>query len=366
MLIRVQDDNRRSGDSASQATESTVLRAGHQLLPAIAAILVLIVAIPCAARSRRKDHPPKTIKKATPMLWSNPRDIASRDLFYGSGGEANAPHSTYTFIREDLNGTNPKFVVRDENGVEWKVKLGPEAKPETVASRLLWAVGYFTNEDYFLEDFRVANMQPLTRGQNLIAPDGSMHNVRLKRSVKGVHKIGDWQWRDNPFYGAREFNGLRVMMALLNNWDLKNENNSIYEEHAKGAHPVLHYVVSDLGASFGTTGLSFPDSRSKGNLSAYSQSKFIKAVHGQYVDFNFPTRPNLFHLVNPKEFDMRMHLRWIGQDIPRADAHWIGQLLSQLSEDQIRQAFRAAGYSPREVEDFTNVVEKRIKELNQL
>lgn len=42
----------------------------------------------------------------------------------------------YTFIREDLKRTNPKFVVRDENGVEWKVKLGPEAKPETAASRL--------------------------------------------------------------------------------------------------------------------------------------------------------------------------------------------------------------------------------------
>lgn len=366
MFIRTQGNIRKPGDSSSQTAEFRSDRAGHQLLLAIATILLLTVTIPCPALNRPKDHPAKPVENATAILWSDPIDIGSRDLFYGPGGKADAPHSTYTFIREDLKGTNPKFVVRDENGAEWKVKLGPEAKPETVASRLLWAVGYFTNEDYFLADFRVANMQLLKRGQKLIAPDGSMHNVRLKRCLKHERKIGDWNWRHNPFNATREFNGLRVMMALLNNWDLKNANNSIYEERDNGDHPVLHYVVTDLGASFGSTGLSFPDSRSKGDLSVYSKSKFIKTVHGQYVDFNVPTRPNLFHLVNPKEFIMRMRLRWIGNDIPRADARWMGERLSQLSKDQIRQAFRAADYSPQQVEEFTNVLEKRIKELSQL
>ena len=55
------------------------------------------------------------------------------------------------------------------------------------------------------------------------------------------------------FTGTRELNGLRVMMALINNWDLKDENNAIYREK-----PVRDqiYEVSDLGASFGTTGRS--------------------------------------------------------------------------------------------------------------
>jgi hypothetical protein len=95
--------------------------------------------------------------------------------------------------------------------------------------------------------------------QGLIAPDGSMHNVRLKRYVKGEKKIGDWQWRENAFSGTRELNGLRVMMALLNHWDLKDDNNSIYEEKGDLHNPSLHYAVSDLGSSFGTTGLSFPE-----------------------------------------------------------------------------------------------------------
>ena len=156
------------------------------------------------------------------------------------------------------------------------------------------------------------------------------------------------------------------MLALMNCWDLKDENNSVYEEKGKSSNPEFHYIVSDLGATFGTTGLSYPDNSSKGNLPAYASSKFIKKVSGQYVDFNVPTRPNLWHLVNPKEFIMRVRLEWIGRHIPIADARWTGQLLSQLTRQQIYQAFQAAGYSPEEAEQFTDVVEKRIGELNRL
>ena len=68
-------------------------------------------------------------------------------------------------------------------------------------------------------------MPLLKRGQKLVGPDGTMHNVRLKRYLKDEKKVGEWKWRDNPFTRQRELNGLRVMMALMNNWDLKDENN---------------------------------------------------------------------------------------------------------------------------------------------
>jgi hypothetical protein len=62
-------------------------------------------------------------------------------LFYGSGGKDLEPRGPFTFVKEDLDGSNPKFVATAENGVKWKVKLGAEARPETAASRLVWAVG---------------------------------------------------------------------------------------------------------------------------------------------------------------------------------------------------------------------------------
>src|SRR5579862_9062574 len=87
-------------------------------------------------------------QNAKAALWRDPTDIASRDLIYGSGGAGHQPRGTFTFIQEDMDGSNPKFDVRDQDGVKWKVKLGAEARPEVAASRLVWAAGYFTNEDY--------------------------------------------------------------------------------------------------------------------------------------------------------------------------------------------------------------------------
>jgi hypothetical protein len=44
----------------------------------------------------------------------------------------------------------------------------------------------------------------------------------------------------------------------------------------------------------------------------------------------------------------------------------MGDLLARLSPQQIRDAFRAAGYSTDEVEQLGKVVERRIGELEKL
>jgi hypothetical protein len=333
------------------------------------ALAVLILPAAAVGRNSVRKHDSQVAENGSAVLWQAPEDIRSRNLFYGPGGKDHAPHSVYTFTKEDMDGTNPKFVVRDENDVKWKVKLGIEARPEVVATRLVWAVGYSANEDYFVPALRVENMPAhLHRGQNLVSAGGIVDNVRLKRYLKNEKKIGSWQWRANPFAGSRELNGLRVMMALLNNWDLKDQNNSVYEEkHPQTSKsPAEIYMVSDLGASFGTTGRHWPRTKAKGNLESYSHSKFIAKVTPEYVDFNVPTRPSLIYFFSLPEFISRLRLRWIGKRIPRSDARWMGQLLAQLSSQQIQDAFRAAGYSPVQVEGFSKVVEARIGELNKL
>jgi hypothetical protein len=323
---------------------------------------VIAISIPLTAAPKKINIAHREIP-ARATIWAEPTDIASRDLFYGPGGKEDAPRgTTFTFEKEDLDGTNPKFVVRDRDGVKWKIKLGEEARPETVASRLVWAVGYFTDEDYFLSDLRVEQMPAhLHRGGKLVAPDGSMHSARLKRYINGEEKAGDWEWRDDPFTGSREWNGLRVLMALINNWDLKDENNKIREYKE-----AQMYIVSDLGSSFGTTGRSVSRAESKGNLRAYEKSRFIAGTTATFVDFRTPSRPALIHLFEPREYFRRIHLEWIGKGIPRSDARWIGEVLGRLSAVQIQSAFRAAGYTTREVNGFSGVVEKRIDELKQL
>jgi hypothetical protein len=88
------------------------------------------------------------------MLWTERADIASRNLVYGSAGDQGQVRGTMTFIAKDSQGTNPKFEVRDQDGTKWKAKLGVEARPETVPARLLWAVGYFTDQTSILTPTR--------------------------------------------------------------------------------------------------------------------------------------------------------------------------------------------------------------------
>jgi hypothetical protein len=285
----------------------------------------------------------------TPVLWREPKDIASRNLFYGAGGKEHVPHGSFTFEKEDMAGTNPKFDVIDEEGIHWKVKLGPEARPETAASRLTWAVGYFANEDYFMPMAHVDKMQHLHRGNNLVSRENNVSNLRLKRHLKDENKIGTWAWKKDPFTGTREWYGLRVLMAVMNNWDLKDTNNSIYRTHEEPAED--RYMITDLGASFGPTGLNFGN---KGNVTAYCSSKLIKSVSAEFVDFNVPSGPAVNTFMDFPEFGRRFGLRWMGD------------LLVRLSTDQIHDAFRAAGYSPSEVEELSSTLEKRIAELEKL
>jgi hypothetical protein len=303
---------------------------------------------------------------ADAVLWTDPGDIRARNLYWGIGGEEHQPKLPVEFVKEDKRGTNPKFDVRDSSDQKWKAKVGLEAKPETAASRIMWAVGYTANENYLFHELQVKNMPPrLQRGQQLVKGNNVL-DVRLQRPPHGYKKGGDWSWRHNPFYGTREFNGLRIMMGLIANWDLKDDNNAILENESNSS-PKL-YEVTDVGTAFGTVGKSYTNKISKKNLPAYQHAPLIAHVHSDYIDLNFPKRPPIAALFEFQWifFCHQVRMGWIGKHIPRSDAKWIGSLLAQLTPDQIHDAFRAAGYSPDEIEAYSQAVLSRIKELNEL
>ena len=332
-------------------------------------VLLMAAALSVPAQERPESdlisQAPEKTTSTSPVLWQDPLDISSRDLRFGAGGENHAPQGTvFKFVKEDLSGTNPKLILTDEAGSKWKIKLGAEARPEVAASRLVWAVGYFTNENYFLPQVQISGLPAhLHRGRRFISADGGVRNARLQRMDKSEEKEGNWKWKQDPFSGTRELNGLRVIMALINNWDLKDINNKIVIEKATGKQI---YFVSDLGASFGPSGIVLGLNKSRGNLKAYKSSHFITKVTPQYVNFATPRRATLLELANPPQYMMRLHLRWIGRHIPRADAKWMAGLLERLSPAQIRDGFRAAGYSPEEVEGFATVLQNRIASLNDI
>ncbi len=299
-----------------------------------------------------------------PILWQDPGNIASLDMYNGRGGDKHTPKPPFTFVSEDMNGTNPKFDARDADGTKWRVKVGEEPRPEVVASRFLWAAGYFVNEDYVLPTATVSGLV-MKRGSYAIKGE-QVTDARFARKPGGQKKIGIWKWKDNPFMGTREFNGLRVMMAVLNNWDLKDVNNAVFSDDKTGKQL---FLVSDVGATFATNQIS-TRTKDKGNLDSYKKSKFITKVEHNTVSFGTPKPPAGFFPIFADTFSgdymRRMGFDWIGRDIPIKDAEWIGSLLSQLTHQQIVDAFRSGHFPQEQVVEYATIIENRIAELKAL
>ncbi len=314
---------------------------GTRLNATVIVFAILLVST-CApnALAQGKPDKKKTPTQGTHVLWEEPDDISSRNLLLGSGGARMRPNlRRITFIEEEKGGFSTKYRVRDGSGRVWVAKVGKEAQSETAAVRLLWAVGYVTEINYLVPRVNI-------RGK------GIFEDVRFEARPRHIKRLDEWKWEKNPFTGTRELQGLKVLMVLLNNWDIKDSNNQILQVRAGQSGNQLHYIISDLGATFGKTG-SLPFlwriTRSRNNPEDYEKAKFIDGVKEGYVDFHYGGKN-----------------RGLLDKITIDEARWVGQLLSRLSDGQLRDAFRAAHYSREEVQMLSEAVRERIDGLVNL
>jgi hypothetical protein len=272
----------------------------------------------------------------TVRLWQDPGAIASRDLRWGSGAPDRAPRPPFRFVEKNGGGSQPKVVVTDAAGVTWDVKFGEEAHAEVAAVRLVWALGYFVDEVYFVPGGTIVGVANSGRANDMVASDGTFAAARFERRDERLRPFGDgWTFHSNPFPGKRELSGLKILMTLVNNWDIEGErNNRIVEVTRPGASPERRYLVSDLGASFGKMGGRFSD-HTKWDLAGYQEEGFIERVTDDAVEFDY----------DGLETGMGT--------IPLDHATWFSSLVSQLTEVQVRQAFEAAGATPEQVAGFS-------------
>ena len=300
-------------------------------LVVLVTLFVTLIPINTGVAKKKKKEAPL---RGTPVLWQQPNDISARDLYLGPGGDEMRPDlRRIEFIKEEKGGYSKKYRVRDASGHEWVAKIGKEAQSETSAVRLLWGVGYVTEVNYLVP--RVT-----------IPGKGTFTNVRFEARPDNWKRSGEWKWKQNPFTGTSELQGLKIMMALINNWDLKDSNNVIVK--VKGDDE-LRYAISDLGATFGhasTTPILWRFTRSRNNPKNYAKSKFLEKVKGDRVVIHFGGKN-----------------RGLMKDITVHDAHWMATWLSKLSDAQIRDAFRAANYQPDQIDLLTREVRERTNEL---
>jgi len=310
----------------------------RKLLVWIPSLLLAVSSLFLAAQAHERPQDEKAKAPiGTPVLWREPSDIASRNLYLGPGGEAMKPDlNKVTLIEEKETSGSAKFRVRDASGREWMVKVGGEAQAEVAASRIVWAVGYYTDVSYFV-----------TRVE--IAGKGTFENARFEARSKGIKRLEEWMWDDNPFAGTNELQGLKVLLALLDNWNLKNENNKIlFVREDEAGRSELRYIVSDFDTKFDKKGSS-PSLWSNASVSKsenYSKLKFIEKVEKGIIDFNYVGRH--------KE-------RLSG--ITVTQARWIGSWLARLSDQQIKNALRAGGYSTDEAQSLERILRARVNEI---
>ncbi len=294
--------------------------------------LVAIVALSSAAFAQNSTPQGKAI------MWE-PVEIEKRDLFLGPGGTEWQPDlSRIEFLKEETEGHNKKYRIKDGKGRTWVAKLGREAKPETAAVRLIWGLGYKSEINYLVPKITIPGK-------------GTHENVRLEARPDRFDRLDEWKWRDNPFVGTNELEGLKMMMVFLNNWDVLDLQNKVID----AGNGELHYIVSDLGSTFGRLGnnnlpIIYRLGRSTGNPKDYVNTKFISGRHDNgLVDLAYKGKnKDLFEAFTAD------------------NARWLAGLLNRLSEKQIRDAFRAARYSNKEIDLFTRGVRNRIAELNAI
>ena len=312
--------------------------------------MIVALAVHAAADDSRTDAAYSAPTDATAILWRDPGDVSTKDLFWGPGSAARAPKPPLTFVKEDTGGTKPKVQVTDASGMTWSVKFdagdsaGPEVSAEIAASRILWALGYTVEETYFVPAGRIEGASGLQRARSVIQPDGSFGRARFESRPPDVKRLSKrWTADDNPFKGSQELSGLLILMAALNNWDFRGANTDVFEIVNSGGVTEHWYVVSDLGTAFGRLGAGLLKRHTRWNTKHYiEEDAFIVRAHSNRVLFYYA--PN-------------------GRDrlsVPLEQARWFATLWSRLTPAQLRRAFEAAGASPAEIDAFSKrFVEKQ-------
>lgn len=281
----------------------------------------------------------------TPAMWADRGNIASLNLTYGIGSPEGMPKPPFQFDKEDITGTNPKIKIFDANGVKWNIKFDEEVHSEVASSRIVWACGYMVEESYFLASGKVNGVSGLGRAKKFIGADGSFTNGMFEKRPEDIARRAiNWDWDSNPFKGSKELSGLAILNALLNNWDAKNTNNNVLGMYDDNGKVIDWYLVADWGGSFGKMG-GFT-SHTKWDLADYNKQAFLDGVSGGHVKLHYSGK-------------MGSSLK----SVPVEHARWFAGVIGQLTDAQIRDAFKAAGASPAETDGFARRIRQKISEL---
>jgi hypothetical protein len=296
--------------------------------------VVLSSSVACAPATIRSTEPGPVSPQRMAQFWEDVDPSERGDLFHGVGGRRLQPdpNAVFELLKKDTAGFSVSYDVRDRSGVEWSVKIGQEAESEVAASRLLWAMGYRQPPVYYLPEWRL-------RDKGRVLREGA---GRFRPKLSWLENVDTWSWHQNPFVDSRPYRGLLVLMMVINSTDLKNSNNALYERREDGRSIERWYVVKDLGASFGATGILYPK---RNDIEEFERHGFIEKTRDGRVEFEYGgLHQELLRRVTPD------------------DVRWMCDRLAHLTDDQWNDIFRAAGYAPPVAQRYVAKLRAKIAE----
>jgi hypothetical protein len=263
------------------------------------------------------------------------------DLKSGPGGPGSfIPGETVTcdYFDKDLSGASPKFACRLPDGDELKVKYGGsngEVYGEVAASRLLWALGFAADRMYPVRVIcrgcpeRIGGIRR-ENGDQIIDPTA----VERKLSERELADKWDWdelEQTDESVGGATkaERDALKLLAVFLQHSDSKSIQQRIVcvDESTDGSQPCAEplMMINDLGITFGRANALNQQPRASVNLAEWVQLPIWKGREGCVGNL---TGSWTGTLKNPV--------------ISEAGRQFLADLLTQLSDNQLRDMFEVA------------------------
>lgn len=299
-----------------------------------------------------------------------------------------------TIVAAKTEGVTPGFTVKDAQDGRYIIKFDPKGWPqlatgaETVSTKLLYAAGYNTPENYIgsldpsiLEirdgvmvfDKELGKERAMTRADlaSLLArvnrqPDGTIR-VTASKFLPGK-PIGPFRYyktrKDDPndfipHEHRRELRGLRTIASWVNHWDTKASNTlDIYVDDS-GRRYVRHYLI-DFGSTLGSQGdepmpewVGYETGVDPGQMlentlrlglvaPGWEKGRTIRYKSVGLFDYkNF--KPQKFKFIVPNPAFVNQTGR---------DGFWAARIVTSFTDEQIRAAVETGQYSDPEAAEY--------------
>ena len=317
---------------------------------------------------KRVDNDVRLAALRVSQVWS-PGDIPSKDLKAGpqaKDGFLAEEIVNCEYIEEKQTGT-PKFECALSPDDKVRVKYGElngEVYSEVAASRLLWALGFGADRVYPVKIVCTGCPEDPMRTSKRTEGTREFPAAIVERKLAGdeieLRKDSGWAWVELSFVdqtsgGAplAHRDALKLLAAMIQHTDNKPKQQRLVcldrahglapQEDGGCKHPLM--MVNDLGKTFGRATLTNADKMSAVNFEAWSRTPIWKDAKRCVAQLSKSFSGSLEH---PK--------------VSESGRRFLAELLSQLTDRQIRDMFEVARFTKRDtasIEDWVGAFKKK-------